>query len=1022
MFRIIFEQYSDNLLKYAKAKAKLVEFNVPQEEYPRFGNSNDLSYSSIYVLSRYAESIIEKDEKSTMELYPLLDFVSAYFDVAVCSKDRIAYDNDFLLSGATAYFLSDNYGSSKVLSMQIKNTIEHSEIAEILKNILQYLFSNSSKIDSISINNSLLLDLFNQIINFFSIGNSSNIIMELMEKIRKWAYRQDNIEDIYYVDLLYAIIIKAIENSGRRLLPKYTDIPEKEWYPYFNMEGSVKILWTAQKLVGESGIFKGKNAIVQLPTGVGKTKSIELIIRSTFLSNRTNMIIVVAPLRALCNQIHNDLSNAIENNISINQFTDILQEDYNIDIDESMKQIIICTPEKLNYVLHHNDFILSRVGLYIFDEAHMFDEKERGPTYELLLSEVKKYIDNDVQIVLLSAVLSNSEKISDWLFKEKGVVANNDIIKVTSKSIGFTASNANIYYYNINNMDNFDFYVPKSIELNKSTPIVKGKRTIKFPTKKSNDIALYYSINLCINGGVAIFVNRKDSINVIIRRSIQIYEHGYNMMNIATHSNVEEMERIRLLIGLHYGNEHIYSQGASIGIFPHYSSLTNGVRMSIEHAIRERKILFLVCTSTLAQGVNIPIKYLFVTSINPSRYSLQAKTFFNLVGRTARSGIYTEGSIIVTDRSIHDNRFKFNNGIRRWNNCISMFDTSKGEECGSTILDIVKDIIIDYNNAINSNIIVSYIKENYLEHNWHNSLYDELIKENNYSDAQKKVILSEIMIRKHAIENIENYLCFVLFVNEPKDPISYSEEVCCQTLAYSLGNEDEKKYLLDIFYIVGEKIVNNCANSNNLHYYARTMVGINNTNQILDWLSINVNSIEILDINSLLILIIDLYYTIHNSINKQKYSIEIYKEISALWIEGHTYYDISEIMKNKDDSLKINIIEKICNEDISYHFSFFVGNILDISKDMQIESDLNDKLAFLQKRLKYGVSTQTEISICEVLFNDRIIAKIISDIIACSFIEEFNIIEQLATYKDEIRSTLTMYPSFFSLRFDNIVF
>lgn len=59
---MIFAEKSQLMLKYQKAKAKLVEFDVAKEDYPHFPlNSNDLSFSSTYILSRYAESVIEND-------------------------------------------------------------------------------------------------------------------------------------------------------------------------------------------------------------------------------------------------------------------------------------------------------------------------------------------------------------------------------------------------------------------------------------------------------------------------------------------------------------------------------------------------------------------------------------------------------------------------------------------------------------------------------------------------------------------------------------------------------------------------------------------------------------------------------------------------------------------------------------------------------------------------------------------------------------------------------------------------
>ena len=76
-------------------------------------------------------------------------------------------------------------------------------------------------------------------------------------------------------------------------------------------------------MIGEQGVLAGENAVVQLPTGVGKTKSIELIIRSAFLSKRAATAIVVAPLRALCNEISYDLNICFHNEALINQISDV---------------------------------------------------------------------------------------------------------------------------------------------------------------------------------------------------------------------------------------------------------------------------------------------------------------------------------------------------------------------------------------------------------------------------------------------------------------------------------------------------------------------------------------------------------------------------------------------------------------------------------------------------------------------------------------------------------------------------
>lgn len=64
------------MLKYQKAKVKLLEYDVPKENYPSFPlDYNDLSFPTIYVLSLYANSLIEDDEENRKNIESILDFV-----------------------------------------------------------------------------------------------------------------------------------------------------------------------------------------------------------------------------------------------------------------------------------------------------------------------------------------------------------------------------------------------------------------------------------------------------------------------------------------------------------------------------------------------------------------------------------------------------------------------------------------------------------------------------------------------------------------------------------------------------------------------------------------------------------------------------------------------------------------------------------------------------------------------------------------------------------------------------------
>lgn len=81
---MIFSNTSKYMLKYQKAKAKLIEYSIEKADYPNFPlNSNELSYPTIYIISRYAESIIENNKEDQEEFQPMLVIASQYFDAAV---------------------------------------------------------------------------------------------------------------------------------------------------------------------------------------------------------------------------------------------------------------------------------------------------------------------------------------------------------------------------------------------------------------------------------------------------------------------------------------------------------------------------------------------------------------------------------------------------------------------------------------------------------------------------------------------------------------------------------------------------------------------------------------------------------------------------------------------------------------------------------------------------------------------------------------------------------------------------
>lgn len=1008
---MIFSNTSNYMLKYQKAKAKLVEYDIPRKDYPKFPlNSNELSYPVVYILSRYAESVIENNVADMEEFSPHLVAASQYFDAAVGANDREEYDVDFLLSGAAAYFLSDDFGSAKVLCSEffVRINPEINEPQKITGNLLGYLLLNRDFHISVDTPNGE--KVCHSLLAYYNTGEGVEKIRGLLSEYRKAVYENDAPMEIYYVDILCAIVMVALSKSSWILLPRYSELDQSLWSDYLKGPKAPRMLWPAQQLIGEKGVLRGQSAIVQLPTGVGKTKSIELVIRSSFASGRATTAIIVAPLRALCNEIANDMISAFGDEVLVNQFSDVLEEDFSLELFLSFKsKILICTPEKLSYIIHHQADFLDEIGLYIFDEGHMFDDGSRGAIYELLISEIRSHISGKEQIILLSAVLSNAEQIQKWLLGEAGVLASDSKIKATPKTIGFASQTKDIHYYSDDSAQE-DFYVPRSIEVIALQKRPREKKQRYFPElTDAKDIAIYYANKLCKNGGVTIFANRTSTVLTVINRIIELRDRGCLLAEIKGNSDGKEMSRLAQLMSDYYGEQHPYTIACYLGVVPHYSNLPNGLRLAVEHACRNKALRLVVCTSTLAQGVNIPIKYLFMTSFMVARNSMRIRSFQNLMGRTARSGMYTEGSVIVTDPRLFDNKNnRKNGGNYKWNECIKMFDDSAAEPCGSSILSLVQDIRIDYETRVIGAKVAQHIIDHYNEPDCFEQYVNKLTTALHKAYPQKNAssIVESVMARKSIVEAIENHLCFVFSIDENADKQSIAADICKETLAYFMANDDEKALLEEIFNIITLKT--NKIDYSQIKNYARTMIGIDSLLQIEKWIAENHLTQQNYTDEQLVKMLISFFQETHTL----KKEIDCFADICQMWLEGCSFVEMHE-----RTSLPIADLEDICSKSISYELSFFVGNVMDIIEinDEDLVNPLPN-LLLLQRRLKYGVKTETAVSVCEKIFNDRFLANLLADEIGHDSIEANSIVGVIKSHKDDILDILSAYPTYFSER------
>ena len=103
-------------------------------------------------------------------------------------------------------------------------------------------------------------------------------------------------------------------------------------------------------------------------------------------------------------------------------------------------------------------------------------------------------------------------------------------------------------------------------------------------------------------------------------------------------------------------------------------------------------------------------------------------------------------------------------------------------------------------------------------------------------------------------------------------------------------------------------------------------------------------------------------------------------------------------------------VEKICGHYFSYKLNFLIGNIIDY---VDLESTNISRLMMLQKKVKYGVNSQTGLSICEKIFNDRFLATLLSNELDNKLVKEDEIIKYIKSKTDKVKTALNKYPTYF---------
>jgi POLQ-like helicase len=1037
------ERKSNRLLGVTRSKAKMIEYHVP-EEYQEIDLSlhpSKLFTISIGLLGDLAAAINREEPNldTLSELKTNLLFSARFFDSYHQSKLNETLDSYLVLLGSASYYLCDLPGSSSVLAKRIDGDCPDLD-GDGLEDLLLWLLQADlgTYFDGTEGPFGGLIDGISKwILQFFEDGNGEDNLLDLATKLRDAVYEFGTPRQLLFGDLIAAVLRKKLENSAWIALPSYSGLSRDKWGQALQKESFIKELWPAQHLMGRAGVFEGESAIIQMPTSAGKTKATELILRSAFLAERVTLAIIIAPFRALCHEIKNSLVEVFHNEpAKVDELSDTLQTDFEIDELLGHQQILVVTPEKLLYVLRHAPELAACVGLLVFDEGHQFDSGTRGITYELLLTSLRSMVPEGTQKVLISAVISNAEAVGEWLNGKPNVVEGTTLLP-TFRSVGFTSwldQLGRIEYVDSRDAEQGEFFVPRVIE-RFNLRRKKRERTDRFFPEKTDGqaIALYLGLKLVPNGSIAVFCGRKSTAASVCEKAVDIIERGAPLALPSDMSDAQEVARLTYLHVENLGADAPASQSAAHGIFSHHGNTPHGIRLAVEHAMRDDLVRFVVCTSTLAQGVNLPIRYLIVTSVYQGMERIKVRDFHNLIGRAGRAGMHTEGSILFADPVIYDKRKKPNDKWR-WDQVKELLEPRNSEPCISNLLSIFYPIKSDDEKYTNTMEALDFAKAYINDPVEVAKLASEIAARHGDKNFTRDGVERQITWRISLISAVESFL--LSHWDESEEGLSEADvtHLAEGTLAFFLADDQNKEHIRELFRLLAGNIFAKITDPARRKIYGRTLYGIQDAQAIEGWVQSNVDSLlsivvetEALDLAWPL-----LTRHIKGGVFTKFDKPEVLKEIAHGWINGKPYSDLLKIILMRKAKMiwgtgrrefKINHVVDVCEGSLAYEGALVLGAMTEFIETLEKDGteDLINHMQLFQKRLKYGLPTETTIALYELGFSDRVIAQDLAVSLNLVATQKMVLVNELKNNRDVANAVIEKYPSYFIERMYEIL-
>ena len=169
---------------------------------------------------------------------------------------------------------------------------------------------------------------------------------------------------------------------------------------------SLKFPMDPFQLEAAEQLEEGHAVLVAAPTGAGKTVVAEFAIHLALSQGKKAFY--TTPIKALSNQKYTDLV-AVYGQEKVGLLTGDTSRN-------PEAQIVVMTTEVLRNMLYADSNALENLGYVVMDEVHYLADRFRGAVWE----EVIIHLPESVQLVALSATVSNAEEFGAWLDTVRG--------------------------------------------------------------------------------------------------------------------------------------------------------------------------------------------------------------------------------------------------------------------------------------------------------------------------------------------------------------------------------------------------------------------------------------------------------------------------------------------------------------------------------------------------------------------------------------------------------------------------